>query len=185
MKLLVYGSSEFGVVVRNMVTACGHEFAGFVDDVHPHNEGVIGAFESVRITHDPKEFGIVLAVGYKHLEARRRIFEKVRVEGYVVPALIHPAAYVCEPPHVGEGSLIMARAIVDCHARIGVACVIWPGANVSHNSTIGANTFLSPNCTVCGFVTIGQGTFVGAGAVIADKRSVPEASFIKAGSVYS
>ncbi len=185
MKLLVYGSSEFGVVVRDLVAACGHEFAGFVDDVHQDNEGVVGGFEKIRITHDPKVFGIALAVGYKHLETRRRIFENVRGEGYLLPALIHPAAYVCPPPHIGEGSLIMARAIVDCHARIGTACVIWPGANVSHDSTIGPNTFLSPNCTVCGFVTIGQGSFVGAGAVIADKRSVPESSFIKAGSVYS
>lgn len=185
MKLLVYGSSEFGAVLRDVLADCGHEFAGFIDDVHPSNPGVIGPFEQVRSSHPPSSTGLVLAIGYKHLEARRKVFDRAVAAGYRFPALVHPAAWVHPSATVGAGAIVMARAIVDRQARLGEACVLWQGANVSHDSAIGANTFLSPSAIVCGFVTVGSGCFLGAGSVVADHRSVPDGSFIKAGSVFA
>lgn len=185
MKLLVYGSSEFGAVLRDVLADCGHEFAGYIDDVHPANPGVLGSFEQVRTSHPPSSAGLVLAIGYKHLEARRRIFEAARAAGYRFPALVHPAAHVHASAQVGEGAVVMARAIVDRQASVGEACVLWPGVNVSHDSRIGANTFASPSAVVCGFVTVGRDCFLGAGSVIADHRAVPDGSFVKAGSTFA
>lgn len=185
MKLLVYGSRDFGKVLRELAADCGHAFAGFVDDVEPGNPGVVGSFESACASHPSAEHGLVMAIGYKHLEARARILAAARKAGYRFPALVHPAAHVHPTAHVGEGAIVMARAIVDVRARLGEACVLWQGVNVSHDSAIGDNTFLSPGAIVCGLAKVGANCFLGAGSVITDHRTVPDGSFVKAGAVFA
>lgn len=181
----MYGSTEFGAVLRDVLADCGHQFAGFIDDVHPGNPGVVGSFAAARASHLPDAHALVLAIGYKHLEARKRIHAEARAAGYRFPALVHPAAHVHGSVEIGEGAIVMARAIIDRGARVGELCVLWPGANVSHDSVVAANTFLSPGAIVCGFARVGSGCFLGAGSVVADHRSVPDGAFVKAGSVRS
>jgi sugar O-acyltransferase (sialic acid O-acetyltransferase NeuD family) len=185
VKLLVYGSSEFGAVLRDLVADCGHEFAGYVDDVHGHRPDVVGSFEAARKSHPASAHGLVLGVGYKNLAARAKLFQQSRAAGYRFPALVHPGAYVHKSARVGEGAIVMARAIVDRAAVLGDACVLWPGVNVSHDSEIGANTVLSPDAIVCGFVRVGPDSFLGAGCVISDHCTVPGGSFVKAGAVFA
>jgi sugar O-acyltransferase (sialic acid O-acetyltransferase NeuD family) len=185
MRILVYGSSDFGRVLRDLAGDCGHEFAGFIDDLHPGNDGVIGNFEAASRSHAPSQHAIAIAVGYKHLEARRALIARVRGAGYALPALVHPEAYVHRSVAVGAGAVVMARAIADRGATLGEGCVLWPGANVSHDASVGGNTFLSPGAIVCGFAKVGGDCFVGAGAVIADHRAVPDGAFVKAGSVFA
>ena len=185
MKLLVYGSRDFGTVLRELVADCGHEFAGFLDDVNPGAPGVVGSYATAKDSHPPSTCGLVLAIGYKHLEARAKIFAAAKAAGYRFPALIHPAAQIHRTATVGEGAIVMARAIVDVRATLGETCVLWQGANVSHDSAIGPNTFLSPGAIVCGHVRVGPGCFLGAGSVVADHRTVPDGSFVKAGNVFA
>jgi acetyltransferase-like isoleucine patch superfamily enzyme len=172
-------------VLSDLVGRCGHEFAGYIDDLGPSSAEVLGTFEQVRPRYAAAAYGIVIGVGYRDLPARWRVFERVASAGYAMPALVHPEAYLHSADCVGAGSVVMARAIVDARAAVGRACVLWPGANVSHDSTVGDNSFLSPNSTVCGFVTVGRDCFLGAGAVVADHRTVPAGTTIKAGEVWS
>ena len=179
MKVLVYGSRLFGGVIRCLVEDCGHEFAGFIDDVH-EGPGLLGVFEQVRASHPPDRYACVNGVGYNNLAARRNVTARIEAAGYQMPALVHPRAYVSAASSVGPGSFVMAGAIVDCKVTIGTAAVLWPGACVSHDCQIASNTFLSPNCTICGDCTIGRDCLVGAGAVVVSHAVVPDGTFIKA-----
>jgi sugar O-acyltransferase (sialic acid O-acetyltransferase NeuD family) len=179
MKILVYGSRMFGGVIRCLVEDCGHDFAGFIDDVH-QGEGVLGSFAQTRLTHPPAEFGCVNAVGYSDLAARRVVTARIQDAGYSMPVLVHPRAYVSPTSSVGPGSFVMAGALVDCRVTVDQSVVIWPGVCVSHDCRIGANTFLSPNCTICGDCCIGGDCFVGAGSVVVSHAVVPQGSRIKA-----
>ena len=179
MKVLVYGSRLFGGVVRCLVEDCGHEFAGFIDDVH-QGDGVLGSFAEVRALRPPSEYACVNAVGYSDLSARQQVTGRIRDAGYTMPPLLHPRAYVSATSSVGAGTFVMAGALVDCHVTLADGVVVWPGACVSHDCRIGANTFLSPNCTVCGDCSVGVSCFVGAGAVIVSHATVPDHSRIKA-----
>jgi len=183
-KTLVYGSLEFGRVIKDLVQQCGREFAGYIDDFNAGEE-VLGGFDRVRSLCTPAFHDVVIAVGYNNLQARWDVYEKVRAAGYRVPPLVHPRAYVRDAELVGEGALVMAGAIVDVNARLGALVVVWPGVVVNHDSSVAANSFLSPNCTVCGCVEVGAHTFVGAGAVIVDHVVVPAGSFVKAGALYT
>ena len=183
-RLLVYGSREFGLVVRDLAGQCGYQFAGFIDDLERGPE-ILGAWQEVSRSHDPARHGVAMAIGYRHLPERRALCERVRALGYEMPALIHPRAYVRDAAAVGAGSFVMAGAVVDFAARVGPFAVIWPGATINHHADIGANAFISPNATICGYSVVGENCFVGAGATIVDHRSVPAGSFIKAGAVYA
>jgi sugar O-acyltransferase (sialic acid O-acetyltransferase NeuD family) len=185
VKLLIYGASDFGAILKDLIVRCGHEFVGFVDDAPALASTTLGTFREVVTHYDPQYFGMVIAVGYNDLAVRWRVFRQVRTSGYPLPPLIHPEAYVHDTTAVAEGATIMARAIVDLRSRIGEASVLWPGANVSHDTVVGPNCFLSPNCAICGFVILGHSCFIGAGAVVPDHRSVPDQTWIKAGKVWN
>lgn len=183
-QLLVYGSREFALVVRDLAGQCGHPFAGFVDDIERGPE-ILGSWQEVSRGHGPALYSVAMAIGYAHLRERRALYERVRAQGYETPSLIHPRAYVRDPATVGGGAFIMAGAVIDVGARVGQFAVIWPGATVNHYAEIGANTFVSPNVAICGYSVVGEDCFIGAGATIVDHRSVPAGSFVKAGSVYA
>jgi sugar O-acyltransferase (sialic acid O-acetyltransferase NeuD family) len=179
MKILVFGSQLFGVVIRSLVEDCGHEFAGFIDDIHVGPE-VLGGLEAVGRSHPPGDFACVNAVGYKNLGARRLVSDRMRSAGYAVPALVHPRAYVAATATVGSGALVMATASIDHRVTIGEDAVIWPSATVSHDTAIGGNTFLSPAAVICGDCRVGRDCFVGAGAVVVSHVTVPDGTFVKA-----
>jgi sugar O-acyltransferase (sialic acid O-acetyltransferase NeuD family) len=183
-KMLVYGSREFGLVVRDLALQCGYAFAGFIDDLN-RGEGILGAWSEVARSYTPASHAVAVAVGYRHLHERRALYERVRSEGYTTPALVHPRAYVRDPAAIGEGAFIMAGAVVDVGASVGAFAVVWPGATINHHSRVGGNTFVSPNAAVCGYSSVGEDCFIGAGATIVDHQSVPAGSFVKAGSVYA
>ncbi|MBF0526935.1 MAG: acetyltransferase [Deltaproteobacteria bacterium] len=183
MKILVYGSKDFGRIIQHLVSDCGFEFAGFIDDFYPGPD-VVGTYQDVLTNFLPGQFGLINAVGYNYLPERKKITTQILADGYALPRLIHPRSYVAASVQVEEGVIIMAGAIVDVSSHLSRAAVIWPGVVVNHDSVIGENTFLSPNCTICGSVTVGSNCFIGAGAVVTDHVTVPDNFFIKAGCVF-
>lgn len=183
MKIIVYGSQEFGKTVKDLLLQCDYNFAGFIDDYNTGDE-ILGDFEKVTKKYSSEQYKIVIAIGYKDLSARWEVYQRVHALGYQLPTIIHPKAYVRDPTKIGQGTMIMAGAIVDTSVNIEPLVVAWPGVVINHDCTISANTFISPNATICGAVHIGKNTFIGAGAVIVDHTTVPPNSFIKAGTVY-
>jgi len=184
VKILVYGSTTFGSVVRVLVEECGHEFAGFIDDVNPTGPDVLGNFSAVTSSCPPAGYACVNAVGYNDLPARQRVTDRIVAAGYARPSLVHPLAIVGRDSRVGAGAMIMAGAIVDCRVDVGPDVVMWPGAVVAHDTVLAGNTFLSPNSTVCGCCRVGAGCFVGAGSVIVDHADVAAGTRIKAAERY-
>ncbi len=180
---LIYGSKDFALILRDFLEYHAWPCEGFIDD-YATGPGIVGTFEQVRLAFHPEECRIVLGIGYNNLEARWQVYEKIREAGFTLATLIHRRAYVRNPANVGEGSIVMANATIDCNAVIEEASVLWPGAVVNHDSRVGRNTFLSPSSTICGFVNIGAHSFVGAGAVVVDHVDVPSRSFIKANVLY-
>lgn len=184
MRLLIYGSREFAATVAELAVDCGHEVAGYIDDISP-GPGILGTLDAVRRTHPPEEYGIAFAIGYSQLAARWTAWQRVVAAGYIAPPLIHPRAYAARTASVGPGAMLMAGALVDVRARIGEIAVVWPGACVSHDCVVGENTFISPNATLCGYVDLGAHSFIGAGAAIVDHCVVPPSTRIKMLARYS
>lgn len=182
-KVLIYGSKEFGQVIKDLVIDCGHEFCGFIDDFSKGNE-IVGNFEYVKSNYSTDIYNIVIAVGYNNLEARWIVYENVCDSNFNTLTLIHPKAYVSKNSELDTGSIVMAGVIIDTKVNASKLNVFWPGVVVNHDTTIGSNNFFSPNSTICGCCTIGSHCFIGAGAVIVDHNIVLDRSFVKANSTF-
>lgn len=181
--VLVLGASEFGQTVRELVVACGRRFAGFVDDWQSGPE-IVATQASVCASHAPDRYDVALAVGYKHIAARRELAHHLRGLGYAITPLVHPQAYVAPSASIDEGAVVMARAAIDVRVRIGPLTVVWPGAIVSHDCAFDGNTFVSPGAVICGRCRIGADSFIGAGSIIVNDVIVPAGTFLKAGTLF-
>jgi len=177
MKLLIIGSRDFAQTVATLARDCGHEPSGFVDDFNTGGV-IIATSDSIPRSHPPDQYGIAIAIGYKHLPARWRAWQQLQQAGYAAPPLIHPRAYVAADARIGAGSMVMAGALIDMRVQLGEIVVAWPGACINHDAVIGDNTFLSPNATVCGHARIGAACFIGAAAAIVDHAVVPADTFL-------
>lgn len=177
--IVIIGASSFGRLVQALLKDAGSQFGGFVDDYNDGND-ILGTLDVLSDPSFKDRYDLALAIGYRHLKARRRIFHQCTERGFHFPSIVHPRAYVSQEALLGPACIVMAGANVDAFSEIRGACVLWPGAIVSHDCVVGENTFVSPNATICGFVHIGHSTFVGAGSTIVNGVQIPEASFIKA-----
>lgn len=175
----IIGASSFGRLVRALVSDCGGTFAGYLDDFNSGDD-IIGSLDKLEESGLPDRMDLVLAIGYRHLEARLAIFHRALDRGFHLPALVHPRAYVSAEAALGPGCIVMAGANIDAFAQVDGACVLWPGSVVSHDAWVGENTFVSPNATICGFSRVGPSSFLGAGCTLVDNVDLPPSSFVKA-----
>jgi acetyltransferase-like isoleucine patch superfamily enzyme len=182
--VLVYGGGCFSEVVRELVTDCGRQFAGFVNDWMQGPE-IVGGLATLLDGAGEPRFDLAMAIGYRHLGARFDLYERLKAAGYRFPALVHPLAHVARTARVADGAFVMARAVVDTGASVRELAVLWPAVTINHDSEVGANTFVSPGAIVCGVSRVGSGCFVGAGAVVTDHVDVADGTFVKAASRYS
>jgi sugar O-acyltransferase (sialic acid O-acetyltransferase NeuD family) len=178
---LIIGASSFGRLVRVLAEEAGVAVAGFVDDFNS-SENILGRTDDLGTRLKPEDFDLIMGIGYKHMEARGKMFGDLVRAGFDFPTLRHPTARISSRATLGAGCLVMAGVDIDSFTRIEDACVIWPHATISHDNRIGGNTFVSPGATLCGFVAVGDSSFIGANSTIVDGSSLPPHSFVKAGS---
>ena len=96
--------------------------------------------------------------------------------------LIHKTAYVVADS-MGQGTVVMAGAVVQPGTIIGKHCIINTCASVDHDCTLGDFVHVAPGARLCGNVTVGEGALIGAGAVCVPGAVIAPWSLVKAGSV--
>lgn len=125
----------------------------------------------------PPKDGTIIAVGDN--AARKREAEARPNETF--PVLIHPDASVNNPTYIGEGTVIMAGAVVQPHATIGRHVIINTGATVDHHCVIGDYAHIGPGTHLAGNVTVGEGALMGVGSCAVPGAIIPAWSLVKAG----
>jgi len=133
---------------------------------------------------DDKDFRLqpepwVIAIGDN--KARKRIAEKVLCD--IEYATVISDSAVLYDAHIGHGSQILQRSVVQIGTKIGKHCMINTAASVDNDCILDDFTFIGPNATLCGGVKIGEGSFIGAGAVILPYVKIGKNCMIGAGSV--
>jgi sugar O-acyltransferase (sialic acid O-acetyltransferase NeuD family) len=190
---LVWGGGGHGKVVADLVRACGHEVAGFIDAdaaklgrmVDPGGATVvlreaeflagIGRDEDLPGRAD----ALALAIGDN--AARQRGLAVL--EECVVPPLMHPSAVVSRWATVGRGTVVFAGAIVNSDARIGAAVIVNSAAVVEHDCVIGDGAHVSPGAVLAGGVRVGERSWIGAGATVIQGVAIGTDVTVGAGAV--
>lgn len=116
-------------------------------------------------------------------ELRVSLFRKFKEVGYRFMTVIHPFSYVSEDTVIGEGSQVMAGAVVQPGTVIGCNCIVNTKASIDHDCRIADHVHVSPGATICGGVSIGSGTHVGAGATVIQGKRLGKNCTIGAGAL--
>lgn len=180
-EIVIIGASGHGKVIADIVASSGNIVKGFLDDDNDIQENEIIGFPVLGKIADYvnyKECEFVIAIG--NPSVRKSIAESLDVKWHTA---IHPRAVVSKlDTTIGEGTVIMANAVVNPSAKIGKHCIINTGAIVEHDNVLCDFVHLSPNATLAGSVTVGECTHIGAGASTKQVLSITNNCVIGAGA---
>ena len=179
--VIIIGAGGHARVVADIVLRQGDRVLGFLDD-SPTATGAYG-IDLLGPVDDYKKYPHArFLIGIGSAAVRRKL--AARLEDVTWHTAIHPAATVSRlGVTVGEGTVVMAGAVVSPGARIGDHCILNTGSIVEHDNTIGNYVHISVGAKTAGTVTIGDGTWVGIGATVSNGLTVCGDCMIGAGAV--
>ncbi|MEG0661953.1 MAG: acetyltransferase, partial [Anaerovoracaceae bacterium] len=125
--VVILGAGGHGKVIADIVLKNGDKVIGFLDDQQKEKSllGMPILGKVSKISEFPKDIEFILAIGSN--ETRKFLAEKYRVKWYTG---VHPSAQIGLGAIVGEGTVIMANAVINPAAIIGKHCIINTGAVV-------------------------------------------------------
>lgn len=129
---------------------------------------------------------IAMAVGVGSLTnaaLRIRLYEMASSSGFKLPPLVHGRSCIAGTATLGDGTQVMAGAVVQPFASVGRNAIVNTGAIVEHHVTVEDHVHIAPGAVVCGAATVGSEALVGAGAVVLQGRSVGAGAIVGAGAV--
>jgi sugar O-acyltransferase (sialic acid O-acetyltransferase NeuD family) len=176
--MYLFGASGHGLVIQDIIENMGLKVDCFIDDEpKTDNHGGVPVHKS-NGTQFVTTDRMVVSIGINR--NRKVVAERYDVVYYVCK---HPSAYIAQNVVLGEGSVVMAGAILNSRVRIGRHVILNTGACIDHECLVGDYVHVAPNATLCGGVEIGEGAYIGAGSVIIQGKKVGKWSTVGAGSV--
>lgn len=179
--VVIIGAGGHGKVIADIVTASGDEVKGFLDDGKVKDSDIL-EFKVLGKLQDYvnyKDCSFVIAIG--NPEVREKIAESLSVNWYTA---VHPKAVVSKlGTKIGEGTVVMANAVINPDAEIGKHCIINTAAVVEHDNMLEDYVHLSPNAALAGTVKIGKSTHIGAGATVINNINITNNCIVGAGAV--
>jgi len=183
--LLIIGAGGHGKVVADIAktTNMFHEIA-FLDDNKNIKElnGLKVIDQLSNLGHYKKRYKYAfIAIGnnYKRLE----LLNKLLIEGFEIPTLIHPFTYVAKDTIIGLVSVIMPGAIINTSSVIGMGCIVNTNASIDHDCKIGIGVHLSPGVKLGGAVEVGERTWICLNSAVSNNIKIGANVIVAAGSV--
>jgi sugar O-acyltransferase (sialic acid O-acetyltransferase NeuD family) len=189
MNILLLGASGHARVIVDVIEKVAeHHIVGHItEDASGElcsDYRILGRFDHLRALCDEYHVqGIIAAVGdnWSRGDVLRRAHD-------IIPSLsavraVHPSAQVGQCVSVGDGTVVMAGAVINSGTRIGQHCIINTRASVDHDCVIDDFASIAPGATLGGNVHVGRFTAVSLGASIIHGVSIGEHTVVGAGSV--
>lgn len=186
-KLVILGGGDLGRLIAHHAPDSGYEVVGFFDDFTSEKNidgiQVLGKSIDIEDHFNKNQFThLIIAIGYKHLDARASFFNKWK--GKIPYAnILHSSSYIDASVHLGEGIVILPGCKLDKGVIISDNVLLNTGVVIAHDTSIGFNTFLAPGVVIAGFVKIAESCFIGVGTVIIDNISIQDHVQTGGGSV--
>ncbi|WP_234419940.1 acetyltransferase [Priestia megaterium] len=184
-KLLIIGAGGHGKVVSEIAQLMKQwEEIAFLDDREDISEvlriPIVGKLADLPALRSEYEYAFV-AIGSNN--ARLKWTEKLSHHGFKIPILIHPSSTVSAKSSIGEGTVIMAGAVINTDAKIGRSCIINTASTIDHDCILHQGVHTSPGTHLGGTVKIGERTWICIGATIINNINIGFDSVIAAGAV--
>lgn len=171
-----------GKIVTDIVQLAGDQVVGFLDDNPNFPNSFVGlsVLGSIDKFENYKSCQFIIAIG--NAAIRKRISEKMKnVQWYTA---IHPSAIVSDVEvSIGEGTVVMANAVINAGTTIGKHCIVNSSAVVEYDNQIGDFVHVSVGAKLAGNVHVGNSTWIGIGASVSNNLCICENCMIGAGAV--
>ena len=178
-RLNILGASGHGKVVADIAKLNGYNEIYFYDE-----NTALEECDGYKVLGTEQDFNIApgqMFVAIGNAKIRKKIMEKLSNRNF--PVLIHPQAVVAEKVRIGQGSVVVAGAVINTNAVIGDGCIINTGSSVDHDCVVEDYCHVAVGAHLCGTVRVGEGTWIGAGTAVSNDIYICGGCIIGAGSV--
>jgi len=184
--LLIGGGGHCHSVIDVIELEGKYKIAGIIDKKELIGQDVlgykvIGCDDDLEQLLDTYKHAVITVGQIKSNSLKVKLFNQVKLLGYILPTIISPLSYVSKHSQIEEGTVIMHQALVNANVKIGKNCIINTKALVEHDATIEDNSHISTSSVINGGVVVKENTFVGSNATT--KEYIELDGFIKAGEL--
>ncbi len=179
-KIILVGGGCHAECVLDAILCSGDVPVGILDSRFQELDNVLGVPVLGDIADWKKYSDHEFVVCIGNNTARKNVADSMDVKWHTV---VHPRATVSQFAKIGEGSMILAGAVINPCAKVGKHCIINTCAVVEHDNVISDYVHISPSAATSGNVKIGECTHVGTGAKISNNISVCENCTLGVGTV--
>lgn len=188
--IVIFGSSGHAKVIVEIIKKMNsHNVVGYIDSFKAIGEvtlgiPIIGSEDDLPTLMDKYDIkGGIVAIGDNY--TRKKVVERIKE---ISPSLkfltaIHPNSVISDSVNIGEGSVVMAGAVVNACVSIGKFCIINTNASVDHDCKLYDFVSLAPKVGLGGSCTIGHLSAVGIGTNLIHGVVIGENCVVGAGSL--
>jgi len=186
--IIIFGCGGFGREVLQIIHGLNTESPhwnclGFATDPGiPHPETVHGLPVQESIAALERNMRPQVAIAIASPCVRKRIAERLTVQGYNFPTLIHPRAWIGKQVSLSEGVIVCAGASLSTDICVGAHVHINLNSTIGHDAVVGAYSTISPGVNISGNVVVDDLCEIGTGAAIIPGVKIGCASVIGAGA---
>lgn len=179
-RIIIIGCGGHGKVIADIAVKNGYKDISFIDD---NTKGECIGFPVIGTINDIESFcdgrtDFIIGIGNNY--TRKFIAEKYDINW---TTLIHPSAQIAINVSIGNGTVVMAGAVINTCASIGKHCIINTGSIVEHDNKLCDYVHISPNGALGGTVKVGESTHIGIGAVVKNNIDICSNCVVGAGAV--
>jgi sugar O-acyltransferase (sialic acid O-acetyltransferase NeuD family) len=170
--LLIIGAGGHAKVVLSALKRAGEQVAGLIDaNAALHGASVLGVpvlgGDDEVLRRPPAEVRLVNGIGSTGRPLKRKeVFERFKNKGYAFVAVVDPTAILAEEVELAEGAQVLAGAVLQPGARIGMNSIVNTRASVDHDAKVGAHVHIAPGAVLSGSVVVGDLAHIGTGAAL-------------------
>ncbi|MBO3743295.1 acetyltransferase [Actinoplanes flavus] len=182
--LVIVGAGGFAR--ETAAAATGWRVLGFVDDdpaLHGTQRSglpILGPVDSVL----GMDAAVVVCVGNpRAYTARRRIVERLALPPRRYATVVHPSVSIGAGSTVGEGTVLLAGAVLTADVTVGAHVAVMPQAVLTHDDLVAPYVTIASGVRLGGGVVLSEGAYVGAGALLREGVTVGAWSLVGMGSV--
>lgn len=177
--IIILGAGGHAKVIADIVLSRGDKLIGFLDD---NASGEVLGYSIFGKISDVARYAenCSFIIGIGNNQTRKKLADTYELRWYTA---LHPTAVIARDVKIGEGTVVMADAVVNPSSITGRHCIINTSTVVEHDNNIGNFVHISPHATLCGTVSVGELTHVGAGATVKNNISICSGCVIGAGAI--
>ena len=174
-RLIIIGASGHGKVIADIALRNGYTDIVFLDD----NENIkeCAGFPVIGVTSEAPflDGDKIVAIGNE--ETREKIQSEIETV-----TLIHPNAVIGRRVKVGEGSVIMAGAVINPGAKICRGVIVNTCSSVDHDCVLKDFCHIGVGAHLAGTVIVGETSFVGVGTAVINNITIGDGVTVGAGA---